>query len=71
MPERRVSASNSFTEEEVKLLDFIFSALQRGGDPRIVVRNKHFGNLSAKIIRMKKKLEEKKRKKNKPESEPE
>jgi hypothetical protein len=62
MAERRVSVSNSFTESEVKILDFIFSTLQRGGDPRMITRNKSFANLSAKIIRMKQRMDDAKKK---------
>ena len=53
--------SNSFTEPEIKVLTFLFKTLQRGGDPRIVVRNRAFSNLSTKILKMEPRLEEKKR----------
>jgi len=68
--ERRVSASNSFTEAEVKILTFIFSTLQRGGDPRTATRNKAFGSLSAKVVRMGQRMEEAKRKRAEAELKP-
>jgi len=68
--ERRVSVSNSFTEAEVKILTFIFKALQRGGDPKMAVRNPAFANLSAKVIRMDHKLEEAKKKREAAELKP-
>lgn len=60
--ERKVPGiSNSFTEEEVKIMSSLLSILARGGDPSIVARQPGLRSFHSKIIRMKKKLEERKK----------
>jgi hypothetical protein len=50
--------SNSFSEDEVQVLDFITQTLLRGGDPRIATRNKAFGSVCRKVLAMKSKVNE-------------
>lgn len=50
--------SNSFSEDEIQVLDFITQTLLRGGDPRIATRNKAFGSVCRKVIAMKAKVSE-------------
>ena len=50
------TASNSFTEEQVKILVFVLDTLLRGGDARMAVRHKAFNGLVAKAHRMREKL---------------
>jgi hypothetical protein len=50
--------SNSFSEDEIQVLDFITQTLLRGGDPRIATRNKAFGSVCRKVIAMKAKVNE-------------
>jgi hypothetical protein len=50
--------SNSFSEDEIQVLDFITQTLLRGGDPRIATRNKAFGSVCRKVIAMKAKVHE-------------
>ena len=53
--------SNSFSEDEIAVLDFILSTLLRGGSPAMATRNKDFASLCRKVVAMKAKVEEKKR----------
>lgn len=57
---RRLSASNSFTLEEVMCLDAILSAILRGGDARILARSDAGRSLMRKAITMRKSIESKK-----------
>jgi hypothetical protein len=50
--------SNSFSEDEVQVLEFITQTLLRGGDPRIATRNKAFASVCRKIIAMRAKVNE-------------
>lgn len=52
--------SNSFSEGEIQLLDFITQTLLRGGDPRVAVRNKDYASLCRKVQSMKVKVNEQK-----------
>jgi len=54
--------SNSFSEGEIQVLDFILSTMLRGGSPAMATRNKDFASLCRKVVSMKTRVEEKKRK---------
>ena len=58
--------SNSFSEGEIQVLDFILTTLLRGGTPTMATRNKDFASLCRKVIAMKAKVAEKKAKARKP-----
>ena len=51
--------SNSFSEGEVQVLEFILQTLLRGGTPTMAVRNKDFASLYRKGMTMKKRMGEK------------
>lgn len=51
--------SNSFSEGEIAVIEFILSRLLRGYDPRIVIRRKDFASLYRKILSMKESVEKK------------
>lgn len=51
--------SNSFSEGEVQVLEFILQTLLRGGTPTMAVRNKDFASLYRKVMTMKKRMGEK------------
>lgn len=53
--------SNSFSEGEIQVLDFILSTLLRGGSPAMATRNKDFASLCRKVMSMKTRVEETKR----------
>ncbi len=53
--------SNSFSEGEIQMMDFILSTLLRGGSPQMATRNKDFASLCRKVVAMKAKVAEKKR----------
>ena len=54
--------SNSFSEGEVQVLDFILTTLLRGGSPSMAVRNKDFASLCRKVVSMKTRMAQKKAK---------
>lgn len=54
-----VRISNSFSEGEITVMHFIMSTLLRGGDPKTVVRNRHFASLFKKVLAMKEGVERK------------
>ena len=54
--------SNSFSEGEIQVLDFILSTMLRGGSPAMATRNKDFASLCRKVVSMKTRVKEKKRK---------
>ncbi len=54
--------SNSFSEGEIQVMDFILSTLLRGGNPKMATRNKDFASLCRKVVSMKVRVEDKKRK---------
>lgn len=61
--------SNSFSEGEIAVMDFILTTLLRGGSPHMATRNKDFASVCRKISAMKKKAEQRQREKilrNKP-----
>ena len=45
--------SNSFSEGEIQVIDFILSTLLRGGTPSMAVRSKDFSSLCRKVQAMK------------------
>ncbi len=45
--------SNSFSEGEIQVMDFILSTLLRGGTPTMAVRSKDFASLCRKVQSMK------------------
>ncbi|GAB4213596.1 MAG: hypothetical protein OHK0013_37600 [Sandaracinaceae bacterium] len=47
--------SNSFSEGEIQVLDFILTTLLRGGTPSMAVRSKDFASLCRKVQAMKSK----------------
>lgn len=51
--------SNSFSEGEIQVMDFIVQTLLRGSSPAVAVRNKDFASLCRKIMAMKAKVKEK------------
>jgi hypothetical protein len=51
--------SNSFSEGEIQVMDFIVQTLLRGGSPTTATRNKDFASLCRKIMAMKAKVNEK------------
>jgi hypothetical protein len=51
--------SNSFSEGEIQVMDFIVQTLLRGGSPTMATRNKDFASLCRKILAMKAKVNEK------------
>lgn len=63
----RTSASQSFTETEVDFLEALFRILQRGGDPRVLVRRQEFGSLRRKVIKMHERVQELREQKCEPE----
>jgi hypothetical protein len=50
--------SNSFSEGEVQVLDFIVQTLLRGGTPTMATRHKEFASLCRKVMAMKGKVAE-------------
>ena len=47
--------SNSFSEGEIQVLDFILTTLLRGGTPSMAVRSKDFASVCRKVQAMKSK----------------
>lgn len=52
--------SNSFSEGEVQVMEFILSTLLRGGTPTMATRHKEFASLYRKVLSMKTRIEGKK-----------
>ncbi len=52
--------SNSFSEGEIQVLEFILQTLLRGGTPTMATRNSDFASVYRKVMTMKKRVEEKK-----------
>jgi len=48
--------SNSFSEGEVQVLEFIVQTLLRGGSPTMATRHKEFASLCRKVMAMKGKV---------------
>lgn len=57
----KASASQSFTEDEIELLDQIFVRLRRGADVGILMRGPHFANLCRKAQHMRSRIDQIKR----------
>ncbi len=53
--------SNSFSEGEIAVIDFILTTLLRGGSAQMATRNKDFASLCRKVASMKQRVEEKRR----------
>jgi hypothetical protein len=51
--------SNSFSEGEIQVLEFILQTLLRGGTPTMATRHKEFSSLCRKVMAMKAKAQEK------------
>ena len=51
--------SNSFSEGEIQVLEFIVQTLLRGGTPSMATRHKEFASLCRKVMAMKNKVIEK------------
>ena len=49
--------SNSFSEGEIQVLEFIVQTLLRGGTPTMATRHKEFASLCRKVMSIKKKGE--------------
>lgn len=54
--------SNSFSEGEIQVMDFIVQTLLRGGSPTMATRHKEFASLCRKVMAMKGKVLEKQQK---------
>lgn len=54
----RMAPSQSFTEGEIAVLDFIMSTLLRGGTPAMAMRHKDFAGVARKTMAMKKRAAE-------------
>jgi hypothetical protein len=54
--------SNSFSEGEVQVLDFMLNTLLRGGTPHMATRHKDFASLYRKVLSMKKRMEDQEKK---------
>jgi hypothetical protein len=52
--------SNSFSEGEIQIMEFILQTLLRGGTPTMAARHKDFASLYRKVMSMKSRLEDKK-----------
>ncbi|MGD8858390.1 MAG: hypothetical protein PVI30_00160 [Myxococcales bacterium] len=53
--------SNSFSEGEIQVMDFIVQTLLRGGTPSMATRHKEFASLCRKVMAMKAKVNERNR----------
>ncbi len=51
--------SNSFSDGEVQVLDFIVQTLLRGGSPTMATRHKEFPSLCRKVMAMRAKIDDK------------
>ena len=56
--------SNSFSEGEVQVLEFILQTILRGGTPTMAARHRDFASLYRKVMSMKTRLESKKARKS-------
>lgn len=50
--------SNSFSEGEIQVLEFILQTLLRGGSPTMATRHKEFASLYRKVVSMKTRVHE-------------
>ena len=60
--------SNSFSEGEIQVLEFIVQTLLRGGTPSMATRHKEFASLCRKIMAMKSRVHEQKQRPAREES---
>jgi hypothetical protein len=51
--------SNSFSEGEIQVLEFIVQTLLRGGTPTMATRHKEFASLCRKVMAMRQKVNDK------------
>lgn len=58
--EPKISASNSFNEDEVNALAAVLELIQRGGDASVIVQRKIFGRIRHKIRTMRETIDRKK-----------
>lgn len=65
----RIAASQSFCPGEVWVLDYIVSALLRGGTVQTVTRNKHFPAVVKKVFKMRDRVSEMKQERGREEKE--
>jgi hypothetical protein len=49
--------SNSFSEGEIQIMEFILQTLLRGGTPTMAARHKDFASLYRKVMSMKQRME--------------
>jgi hypothetical protein len=49
--------SNSFSEGEVQVLEFMLATILRGGTPTMAARHKDFASLYRKVLSMKARIE--------------
>src|SRR5258706_11606820 len=59
--------SNSFSEGEIQVLEFIVQTLLRGGTPTMATRHKEFASLCRKVMAMKAKAQERPKQRAVPE----
>jgi len=59
--------SNSFSEGEVQVLEFIVQTLLRGGTPTMATRHKEFASLCRKVMAMRDKVNDRNRVRPTPE----
>jgi len=52
--------SNSFSEGEIQVMEFIVQTLLRGGSPTMATRHKEFASLCRKVMAMRNKVNEQK-----------
>ena len=52
--------SNSFSEGEVQVLEFILATLLRGGTPTMAARHREYASLYRKVLSMKTRIEKQK-----------
>lgn len=50
--------SNSFSEGEIQVMEFIVQTLLRGGSPTMATRHKEFASLCRKVMAMRNKVNE-------------
>jgi hypothetical protein len=59
--------SNSFSEGEIQVLEFIVQTLLRGGSPTMATRHKEFASLCRKVMSMKTRVHSERAKPRTPE----
>lgn len=52
--------SNSFSEGEVQILEFMLATILRGGTPTMATRHKEFASIYRKVLSMKQRIERQK-----------